>query len=277
MFDTLELHLAHTKKDLFVTVPLTDMISSMESKLPFVTPFSSEMNGDVSACVEALVSSISYRPEVCSVEVIPEMEFFNAEAQWILQSGTPNYRPFFDAGLSGAGQVVSVSDSGLDVDNCYFWDSTGDVEMDGSVDQSRRKVVQYTPFADGGDRQYGHGTHVCGTIVGHKAADGSTESHGLADGTAKNAKVSFFDIGRRFLPLLKIPTEINTILAAGTEANANIHSASWGSASSAYDSSAAQFDTYAFNNPDHLTLIAAGNSGSGNAPNSIGSPATAKM
>ena len=33
----------------------------------------------------------------------------------------------FDAGLTGAGQVVSVSDTGLDMNNCYFLDATGTV------------------------------------------------------------------------------------------------------------------------------------------------------
>ena len=30
--------------------------------------------------------------------------------------------PFFDSGLDGSGQVVSVSDTGIDMDNCYFRD-----------------------------------------------------------------------------------------------------------------------------------------------------------
>jgi len=273
MREGIKAELSKSKSNLFVTIPLTKMMS--ESPEAFTNPFS--LTGDIhSTCIENFIVEVSSHPRICSIEVVPEMEFLNLEAQWILQSGSQDYRPFTDAGLSGTGQVVSVSDSGLDVDNCYFWDSSGDIELNGEVDQSRRKIVQYTPYASGGDWKYGHGTHVCGTIVGHKAVDGVAESHGFADGTAKNAKVAFFDIGRRFLKILKLPNQISTVLAAGTAANANLHSASWGSKSSAYDSSAAQFDEYAFDNPDHLSLIAAGNSGSGNTANSIGSPATAK-
>ncbi len=64
-----------------------------------------------------------------------------------------------------------------------------------SLNPSRRKVIQYTPFADGTDFTHnGHGTHVAGTIAGHKAVNGKTESDGKADGIAKDAKLAMFDL-----------------------------------------------------------------------------------
>lgn len=64
-----------------------------------------------------------------------------------------------------------------------------------SFDLSRRKVVQYVDFVNSGEAVDGHGTHVAGTIAGHKSIDGITDSVGFADGIAKDAKLCFFDIG----------------------------------------------------------------------------------
>ena len=63
--------------------------------------------------------------------MLPKIEEFNIEAQWIVQSNKEDESPWFDAGLTGEGQVVAVSNIGLDMDNCYFWDATGEVPKDG--------------------------------------------------------------------------------------------------------------------------------------------------
>jgi subtilisin family serine protease len=78
-----------------------------------------------------------------------------------------------DAGLTGAGVVVGIADTGLDENSCYFSDSTGRVSRSLPSapirDMNRRKVVQYTHLssADTSDVTEGHGTHVCGTVAGN--------------------------------------------------------------------------------------------------------------
>lgn len=83
-------------------------------------------------CMLSLVASLAAQPEVCSVENLPQNKEVNDIAQWITQSYQKDYRPFWDAGLLGEGQVVQVSDSGLDTNNCYFWDEGGEVVKDKS-------------------------------------------------------------------------------------------------------------------------------------------------
>ena len=53
-------------------------------------------------------------------------------------------------------------------------------------------MILYEAYAnDAEDSNNGHGTHVTGSIVGHKSVDGTVENEtdGLVDGMAKDAKV----------------------------------------------------------------------------------------
>jgi len=275
----------HHCEDMF-----SNITSSASNKAKFVTftmpdldytgsdtrdPFSKER-----ACMFALLAGLVVRPEICSVEKMDNVGLLNGEAQWIVQSGETNKRPFFDAGLSGEGQVVACSDSGLDSDNCYFWDQTGEVAKNGGVDLTRRKVVQYVPYADGRAEFSSHGTHVSGTIVGRRAIDGRTETNGIADGVAPEAKIAFFDIGDANTRFLSTPNDSEDIFAPGLSAGAKVHSASWGTNFNGYGVQEREFDEFAYENDDFLIVIAAGNSGGGqyrtDIPNTVGSPATAK-
>lgn len=64
-------------------------------------------------CHDFLIISLATQKEICSVEKKVRMKAMNDNAQWILQSGTGESRrfqkPFFDKGITGAGQVVAVS------------------------------------------------------------------------------------------------------------------------------------------------------------------------
>ena len=179
--------------------------------------------------------------------------------------------------LTGKGEIIGVSDSGLDTDNCYVWDANGDIRKDGRIDTSKRKVIQYDDFVDDRDDPSGHGTHVVGTIVGHRAVDGRTESDGLANGIAKDAQVAFIDCGAGG-DSLSVPANIGRYLGVGASVGAKIHSSSWGSdlIPPKYDSLNRSTDDYLYNDWEFLQVVAAGNSGNGGAAKTIGSPAVAK-
>lgn len=83
-------------------------------------------------CLLSVAASLATKTEVCSISIEPPKTLFNEKVQWILQSGQENKRPWFDHGIDGTGQVVGLSDSGLDIENCYFHDdSLSDFEKDG--------------------------------------------------------------------------------------------------------------------------------------------------
>ncbi|KAL7522115.1 hypothetical protein ACHAWX_006802 [Stephanocyclus meneghinianus] len=218
-------------------------------------------------CILTLTLAIAAHPNVCSLDLRREVSTQNIIAQWITQSELENERPFFDSGLDGTGQVVSVSDTGIDVNNCYFLDteqSPGFLE----INSLARKVVQYIPFVDSADYKYGHGTHVAGTIAGRRSDGG-----GAAEGAAPGAKLAFFDIGDSSGALILPPD--SALLEVGRP-DSHIHSMSWGAEFNFYTTQARNFDQFMYENDDFLIVVAAGNMGAGDAANTVGSPATAK-
>ena len=218
-------------------------------------------------CMLTLSLAIAAHPNVCSLESKSRVDTSNRIVQWLTQSELENKLPFYDSGLNGEGQTVAISDTGCDTNSCYFIDDDGSVPND-VIDQSRRKIVQYVDFVDNTDYEYGHGSHVAGTVAG-KRIDGD----GMADGVAPGAKIAFADIGDGN-GALSLPLD-SALLRTGRP-DAKIHSASWGSDLNFYTTQSRNFDQYMYDNDDFLIVVAAGNSGHGDAPNTVGSPATGK-
>ena len=73
-------------------------------------------------CIRILALAIASHPDVCSLESRERVETQNKVIQWLLQGELEDERPFFDVGLNGTGQVLTVSDTGVDRDHCYFAD-----------------------------------------------------------------------------------------------------------------------------------------------------------
>jgi subtilisin family serine protease len=106
------------------------------------------------------------------------VELLNYRARSIQQSGNPASdsasNPYTSAGLKGDGQIVSIADTGVDSSSCYFYDSKGTVTpsviTEPIFDLSYRKIIQYAYIINGGDTSDvadGHGTHICGIVVGN--------------------------------------------------------------------------------------------------------------
>ena len=158
------------------------------------------------ACVASAVAGLAVNARVLNVGIVPkQVELDNHKAQWVLQGSmfkdddSTSWRlPFFDAGLKGQGQIVSVSDTGLDTDNCYFKDARGNGNIFTKWDTSRRKVVRYDVSPRGGDSSdayKGHGSHVVGTLTGRNIRGKMGNGDDPKEGMAPASKVHFFDIG----------------------------------------------------------------------------------
>ena len=106
----------------------------------------------------------------------------NYEANEVVQggelAGANTKTPFYDANITGAGQVVGAGDSGLDGRNCAF-SGVGKVAMNRSLTGDFSDVSK-------------HGTHVVGSILGKLSTDDSPSTF---DGVAKDASIAFTDRG----------------------------------------------------------------------------------
>ena len=208
---------------------------------------------------------------------------------------TPQYglgqleKPLYKKEILGQGQIVGVGDTGLDYDACHFVDAQNKITPNdipaGPTAPAKnfpnhRKIIQYRGYADNKEGETtGHGTHVAGSVAGKTLINipgNPTAGQSGYDGSAPEAKVAFFDIGRPGQPGLSVPQSLQTnFYPPARSVGAFIHSNSWGSNTNSYGGTARDSDLYQYENQDFIILVAAGNSGT-NGPGSVGTPATAK-
>jgi len=224
-----------------------------------------------SSLVSTLAADLAKMPELEWIEEYVQPVLDNDSARWVVQSNQTGVTPLWSHGLTGAGQRVGISDTGIDVDMCYFYDSTQGLPTE-TVNPNQRKILAYHNWATADWDRCDHGTHTAGTIAGDNlATPGQPDSY---DGVAYNAKLIEQDIGSA-CSLTGLPADFNTLFQQAYNDGARIHSNSWGAdVGGAYNTGSMQVDEFMWNHKEFLINFSAGNSGSGT--NTVGSPASAK-
>ena len=162
-------------------------------------------------------------------------------------------------GFTGAGQYVSTSDTGVDLEHLDLKD----------------QVVGHRVVAGCSETDVnGHGTHTAGSIAGTGAMSAS-RVEGAIRGAGYGAKLWawFCGVGDRGI---LTPGRPEDLFRPDQEHYPTfIHSASWGSTCPGeYTDSCAKYDQFVWENADFLPVFSAGNEG--DRQNTIGSPASAK-
>ena len=220
------------------------------------------------------------------------------------------YQPMWDHNILGSGQIISISDSGLDANEAWFTTlnkgagdvtavtfadavppvppavgvASGDNKVYGYWVQPGATAYDNNATCPGGSSTSFHGTHTSGTIAGdaggtvgattYTASTPTSSGHELADGMAPNAQLLFQDIGNDTTGCLSI-TDLGGTIRQAHAAGAGIHSASWGSSSAGvYSGSDRLTDNALSVVEDMIFVVSAGNSGSG--ATTTGSPGNAK-
>ena len=208
------------------------------------------------------VTELAACGDVRWLEKFSRPKFLNAAA---VRPAAMNVSPAWELhGLSGEGQVVSTSDTGID---------TGDVK---TMHADLRKQVKAVAVADGAVSydNVGHGTHTAGSIAG----DG-TMSDGRIRGVAWGAKLYVWFCSDPATEVIT-PESMGELFQKGGEwSDAYIHSASWGNSDELelgkYVTQCKEMDMFVWKNPTFLPVFAAGNEGK-EGPRTINTPATAK-
>ena len=173
--------------------------------------------------------------------------------------------------LRGEGQVIGISDTGLDTNSPFFTDRTAPVPFctTDCVVGTHRKIVSYRHFSwsDSTDTPGGHGTSVCSAAVGSATGNGF-------NGVAPNARIAFEDLSTNGDNIVA-PSDLTlNLFAHAYEMGARVYSISWGSQHNDYDLWALELDQFAYAHPDFLLHVAVGNNGP--LDGTLSSPATAK-
>lgn len=224
-----------------------------------------------SSCLTYLTAYFAEQAKVFNLALVKRPHLMNFRARSIMQSklvgSQSSMMSYTLSGLRGDGQIVSVADTGLDVNSCFFRDSNGRVSPSNlqkpNTDKSKRKVIQYSYNGENGagdtnDLEGGHGTHVSGTIVGNIEGADISSGNAIYNGVAPNAKLVFIDLSTDYYSVS--PPSVNALYYAGYSAGARVHTNSWGGGYQDYYGSTA-IDNYLFNHMDFTILFSAGNEG----------------
>ncbi len=201
-----------------------------------------------------------------------------------------NCAPMWQAGFTGTGQFISISDTGITPASCGLFDASHSVPVSASrtcgaasvpSDTGHAKVrAQWVGTAGDLVDAVGHGEHVATTALGGRVSDGVLGARAagwsvtdFVTGAAPGARLVFVD-AHTSGDFLDIPEPYDTCLLPHVyAAGARIHSGSWGADTDSYDDGARRLDDYLAKHPTMVAVFAAGNAG---APSSIISPALAK-
>lgn len=231
----------------------------------------------------ARLAQVAGLADVAWIEPVIPMRPLNDLAQWVVQTNVNGSRRVWDMGIQGQGQVVTTSDTGIKTTHDQFRDNAVPITDFGDY-PTHRKIIAYhrgslnpnAAFGDSSTDVY-HGTHTACTIAGWDDPVGGASPR---DGMAKQAKIYFMDIGGPNLFGFVDPfPDLNDLFLPAYLGNAGgaarISSNSWGGASGAqYTLYSYETDQFIWSHPDFYISFSNGNSGP--APNTVGTPATAK-
>ena len=239
-----------------------------------------------------------HNPHVLSIEPKPQWKPLNAGGRDVLTQGIKldSYNRAHSRTtkfLQGEGEIVTVADTGVDMNNCFFAQEGG--APLNTVDFNRSKVIAIlsgscstcwgapacTGFCgDGEDNNNGHGTHVAGSVAGRAPGLPQNINNGMAAG-AKIIMQDMEDAQSKF----NVPSDITDLLKPAYDLGSRIHTNSWGCAipegappdfCNRYNSNAVEIDEFVAKHPDMLVLVAAGNDGALASSFTVGAPATCK-
>jgi len=209
----------------------------------------------IKSAKSSLITSLASDHRVTRIEPGPILSIQNSNASII--SGVELARTMSAVNLTGLGEVIGISDTGLDADHGDF---------DGRL---RSPVFNlFGPDNSGADSNSGHGTHVTSTLLG----DGSGDSN--STGIVPDATFHFYQLEVDSSGILARWGSLYEMFEHSLLNDAYIHTNSWGSESLVgdYTSDSRSIDWFTNDYPEFLVIFSAGDMG----VSGVTSPSTAK-
>ena len=215
-------------------------------------------------CIISLDFRTTYQLEKLLVDdriiwIEPSYSYVLTNAQAGEQSGIQSILDNWNSGLNGTGEVVSIVDTGLDIDHSDFANQVIAIENSFGLDN------------DAADSISGHGTHVAGTLLG----DGSGELE--AKGIAPEATLQMYQLEHNQQGVIARIGSIYDLMEDAYDNQARFQSTSWVSenAGGQYNGDSQSADRFLWENRDFIAIYSAGNNGS-NGMNTVAAPSTSK-
>jgi subtilisin family serine protease len=179
-------------------------------------------------------------------------------------------------GLFGKGQIIAVADSGLD---------TGDMSTM-SPDFTGRLVATHV-LSSGGDLgdNFGHGTHVAGSVAGAGVQSGADPAQSKYEGSHAGVAPEVGLVIQAFEAsaqgdVIGLDPDYYKLFKQAYDSGARLHTNSWGDPTGpatdpearygGYPYNAQRTDEFAWENRDMTLFFAAGNSGADGTPGALG-------
>ncbi|KAK5653727.1 hypothetical protein OQA88_7883 [Cercophora sp. LCS_1] len=208
------------------------------------------------------LSDVAAIDQVRSIHEVHPNKLHNDVAREVLRLKDVIH-PTQAARFEGEGQLVCVADTGFDEGTtnpakvrAAFKDQAGNVRVRHLYGSSARGGATTDPD--------GHGTHVCGSVLGDEVSGVTGER---IQGTAPKATLVMQSLLDRSGGLGGIPDDLGDLfLPPYQDHGARIHTNSWGSSPRTpsqlpYDPSSAEIDDFVHSHRDMVILFAAGNDG----------------
>ena len=205
---------------------------------------------DAYLCQPKLVDSswipiLAMDGRVLRVDIASEYVIQNSNASLI--AGIQDTRLTSGLSLNGSGEVLAISDTGLDGDHGDFGN------------RIRAIYDQFGPDNSHADSNTGHGTHVSATLLG----DGSGDSNAM--GMIPAATFHFYQLEADSSGILARWGSLYEMFSHSWQNNARIQTNSWGNSNLAHDysSDSRSADSFLVDYPRFLVLFSAGDLGGG--------------
>lgn len=274
-------------------VETPDLVAALASAAR-LDPECLEMDGDKARITvqRRYLSHVAGLDQVKSINLAHPVKLHNNVARGILrlnETMDPN-QP--NTAYEGEGQVVCVSDTGFDKGSLAPDDVPDAFKTRGissTVRVAELHALGRTQPSNSSDPD-GHGTHVCGSVLGSKTSTVTGESIQI-QGAAPRATLVMQSLLDARGGLGGIPRDLRTLFAKPYESlkyPARVHTNSWGSAPHPfiqieYNNESKAIDEFVDKHRDMVILFAAGNDGMDAAPRNgvvdlgqVGSQAAAK-